>query len=67
MSHSFRANLVIILLQVSSLTWNNLHYIVLGLRKAARPAQEKKENRNFGIAIRLFVSYLFGCTYEHGT
>jgi hypothetical protein len=55
----FRANPVIILLQISSLTFNNLHYIVLGLWKVARPAQVKEKNRNFGIVIGLFVSYLF--------
>ena len=35
-------NLVITLLEVNSLTLHNLHYIVLGLCKAARPAQIKK-------------------------
>ncbi len=39
----FRANPVIILLQVSSLTLNNLHYIVLALCKAAKTAQVKEK------------------------
>jgi hypothetical protein len=37
----FRANPVIILLQVSSLSLNNLHYILSELKKAARPDQSK--------------------------
>ena len=36
-----------VLLQISSLTLNNLHYI------------SKTEKRNFGTVIRLFVPYLF--------
>jgi hypothetical protein len=36
-------NPVIILLQVNSLTLNNLHYILLGLWKAAKPAQVKEK------------------------
>jgi hypothetical protein len=39
----FRANPFIILLQVKSLTLNNLHYIVLALWKTARPAQVKEK------------------------
>jgi hypothetical protein len=39
----FRANLVITLLQVNSLTLNNLHYIVLALCKAAKTAQVKEK------------------------
>jgi hypothetical protein len=39
----FRANPVIILLQVNSLTLKNLHYIVLALWKATRPAQVKEK------------------------
>jgi hypothetical protein len=39
----FRANPVIILLQVNSLTLNNLHYIVLALCKAAKTAQVKEK------------------------
>ena len=39
----FRANPVILLLQVSSLTLNNLHYILSELKKAARPAQVKEK------------------------
>jgi hypothetical protein len=39
----FRANPIIILLQVDSLTLNNLHYIVLALWKAARSAQVKEK------------------------
>ena len=35
----FRANTVIILMQVNSLTLNNLHYILSDLKKAATPAQ----------------------------
>ena len=50
------------LLEVNSSTLHNLHYIVLVLCKAARPAQKKRENRNFGAVIRLFVSYIFGST-----
>ena len=38
-SHFFRANPVIIFFQVSSLTLNNLHYILSEMKKAARPAQ----------------------------
>ena len=53
-------NLLITLLELNSLTLNNLHYIMLALCKAARPAQIKEKNRNFGAVIRLFVSYLFG-------
>ena len=49
-------NRVITLLAV---TLHNLPYIVLALRKAARPAQIKEKNRNFGAVIRLFISYLF--------
>ena len=41
----FRTNPVIILLQVNSLTLNNLHYLVLDLWKAARPAQVKEKIR----------------------
>ena len=58
-------NLVITLLEVNSLTLHNLHYIVLALCKAARPAQmspNERENRNFGAVTRLFVSYLFELT-----
>ena len=40
----FRANPVIILLQVSSLTLNNLHYILSEFKKAARPAQVKEKS-----------------------
>ena len=36
-------NLVITLLEVNSLTLHNLHYIVLALCKAARPAQIKEK------------------------
>ena len=36
-------NLVITLLEVNSLTLRNLHYIVLALCKAARPAQMKEK------------------------
>jgi hypothetical protein len=39
----FRANPIIILLQVDNLTLNNLHYIVLALWKAARSAQVKEK------------------------
>jgi hypothetical protein len=39
----FRANPVIILLQINSLTLNNLYHIVLALWKAARPAQVKEK------------------------
>ena len=39
----FRANPDIILLQVNSLTLNNLHYIVLALCKAAKTAQVKEK------------------------
>jgi hypothetical protein len=39
----FRANPVIILLQVNSLTLNKLHYIVLALCKAAKTAQVKEK------------------------
>ena len=46
-------------LDVNSSTLHNLDYIVLVLCKAARPAPKKRENRNFGAVIRLFVSYLF--------
>jgi hypothetical protein len=42
----FRANPVIILLQVNSLTLNNLHYIVLALCKAAKTAQVKEKIEN---------------------
>ena len=51
-------NPVITLLEVNSLTLHNLHYNVLALCKAARPAK-KRENQNFGAVMRLFVSYLF--------
>ena len=37
-------NLVITLLEVNSLTLHNLHYIVLALCKAARPAQIKEKS-----------------------
>ena len=37
-------NSVITLLEVNSLTLHNLHYIVLALCKAARPAQIKEKN-----------------------
>ena len=37
------SNLVITLLEVNSLTLHNLHYIVLALCKAARPAQIKEK------------------------
>jgi hypothetical protein len=43
MGHFFRANPGIILLQVNSLTLNNLHYIVLALCKAAKTAQVKEK------------------------
>jgi hypothetical protein len=43
MSHFFRANPVIILLQVNSSTLNNLHYIVLALCKAAKTAKVKEK------------------------
>jgi hypothetical protein len=56
-------NPVITLLEVNSSTLHNLHYIVLALCKAARPAQKKRENGNFGAAIRLFVSYLFASPF----
>jgi hypothetical protein len=36
-------NLVITLLEVNSLTLQNLHYIVLALCKATRPAQMKEK------------------------
>ena len=36
-------NLVITLLEVNSLTLHNLHYIMLALCKAARPAQIKEK------------------------
>ena len=36
-------NLVITFLEVNSLTLHNLHYIVLALCKAARPAQIKEK------------------------
>jgi hypothetical protein len=39
----FRANTVITLLQVNSLTLNNLHYILLDLWRAARSAQVKEK------------------------
>ena len=39
----FRTNPVIILLQVSSLTLNNLHFILSELKKPARPAQAKEK------------------------
>jgi hypothetical protein len=39
----FMANPVIILLQVNSLTLNNLHYIVLAFCKAAKRAQVKEK------------------------
>ena len=39
-------NLVIILLEVNSLTLHYLHYIVLALCKAARPAQTKEKIEN---------------------
>jgi hypothetical protein len=39
----FRANPVIILLQVNSLTLTNHHYIVLALCKAAKTAQVKEK------------------------
>ena len=40
-------NLVITLLEVNSLTLHNLHYIVLDLCKAARPAQIKEKIEMF--------------------
>jgi hypothetical protein len=43
MATFLRANPVIILLQVNSLTLNNLHYIVLALSKAAKTAQVKEK------------------------
>jgi hypothetical protein len=43
MGQFFRANPDIILLQVNSLTLNNLHYIVLALCKAAKTAQVKEK------------------------
>ena len=52
-------NIVITLLEVNSLILHSLHYIVLALCKAARPAQIKEKNQNFGAITRLFVSYLF--------
>ena len=39
----FRANLDILILQVSSLFLTNLHYIVSDLWKAAKPAQVKEQ------------------------
>ena len=36
-------NLVITLLEVNSLTLHNLHYVVLALCRAARPAQIKEK------------------------
>ena len=46
----FRANPVILLLQISSLTLNNLHYILSDLWKAARSAQvEEKSKFLYGI------------------
>ena len=39
----FRANPVILLPQVSSLTLNNLHYILSDVWKAARSAQVKEK------------------------
>ena len=44
--HFFRANPVIILLQVKNLTLNNLHYTVLALCKAAKTAQVKEKIEN---------------------
>ena len=52
-------NQVITLLEVNSLTLHNLHYIVLALCKSSQTSPNKKENRNFGAVMRLFVSYLF--------
>jgi hypothetical protein len=53
-----------------SLTLNNLHYILSEPKKAARLAHEpllwsmtrpsKRENQNFVIVIRIFVSFIFG-------
>ena len=42
-------NQVMILMQVNSLTLNNLHYIVLALCKAARPAQIKEKFEILGL------------------
>jgi hypothetical protein len=47
----FRAKPVILLLHVSSLTLNNLHYILSELKKAAKSAQVKEKNRNIFVII----------------
>ena len=49
-------NLVITPLEVNSLTLHNLHYNVLALCKAARPAQIK--DKIFNKALRLLSLYL---------
>jgi hypothetical protein len=51
----FRANPVIILLQVNSLTLNNLHYILLALWKHCQPSPSKRENKNLGTVKMIFV------------
>jgi hypothetical protein len=40
---------------------NNLHYISFDLKKDCQTGPNKRENPNVGTAMRLFVSYLFGC------
>jgi hypothetical protein len=50
-----RANPVIILLQVNSLTLNNLHYILLALWKHCQTSPSKRENQNLGAATMIFV------------
>jgi hypothetical protein len=51
----FRANPVIVLLQVNSLTLNNLHYILLALWKDCQTSPSKRENQNLGTVKMIFV------------
>ena len=45
----------IILLQVNSLTLNNLHYILLALWKHCQTSPSKRENQNLGTVKMIFV------------
>ena len=63
----FRANPVIILLQVNSLTLNNLHYILLALWKDCQTSPSKRKNQTQGTVKRIFVQYIFGCKYYFHT
>ena len=59
----FRANPVILLLQVSSLTFNSLYYILSDLWKSCQISPSEREKRNFGMVMRIFVCFIFGRHY----